>query len=133
MADIENEDQFLEGRWKWTAGGYEDGFPRRCQFTDIDAAIEFDGHALIMECKHHDGKDGFTYPKAGQLRFLRDEVKRGKSVLVVYGVARSNSPWGVWRIGPARKDDVLRDWRGEDLDLRRKLLKAEIDWALGLA
>jgi hypothetical protein len=34
---------------------------------------------------------------------------------------------------PARKDDVLRDWRGEDLDLRRKLLKAEIDWALGLA
>lgn len=133
MADIRDWGRFIRGRWNWTECGYEDGFPRGCQFTDIDAALEFDGHRLVIEPKYHDGIGPCDYPPDGQLRFLRDEVRLGKAVIVLYGCAGCNSPQAVRVLGTCRAEDRWEDWRGRDLAERRKLLKGEIDQAMGLS
>lgn len=135
MADVRDWGAFIRGRWDWNRRGYESGFPRRCGFTDIDAALEFDGHRLIIEPKHHEGVGPMGYPDDGQLRLLRDEVRLGKTVLVLYGCAQCDSPWGVRVLGPGpgKSADRWEDWRGLDIEERRKLLKHEIDLAMGLA
>lgn len=133
MADIRDWGRFVRGRWDWTSGGYEAGFPRRCQFTDIDAAIEMDGRELIIEPKHHDGLGPMSYPDDGQLLFLRNEIRRGASVIVLYGCGPCNSPWGARVLGLRKERDHWLDWRDiPDVRKRRRLLKAEIDRALGL-
>lgn len=130
--DIQNWPAFIRGRWKWNEFGYEQGFPRGCGFTDIDATTEFDGCALVIEPKHHEGTGPMPYPPDGQLALLRDEVRRGKAVIVLYGCAVCNSPYGVRILGSTRTDDRWEDWRGLPVDERRKLLKEEIDGAMGL-
>lgn len=133
MADINDWAAFIRGRWDWSRYGYEKGFPRGCQFTDIDAAVEFDGRRLVIEPKHHDGTTmGFPYPDDGQLSFLRDEVRLGKAVIVLYGCGACNSPQAVRVLGHRKNEDRWEDWRGFDIEERRKRLKREIDHAMGL-
>lgn len=132
MSDIRDWTKFIRGRWNWTLQGYEAGFPRGCQFTDVDAAVEFDGRRLVIEPKHHEGIGPMDYPPTGQLAYLRDEVRLGKAVLVLYGCAVCNSPWGVRMLGPAKPADRWEDWRDRGIEERRKQLKYEIDRALGL-
>ena len=139
MADIRDWGKFIRGRWDWTRGGYEDGFPRGCQITDLDAAVEFDGSRLVVETKQYDGVGdlpGNGYPPGmgvGQLRFLRDEASLGKTVLVLYGCGACNDPYVVFALAAERSDDRFEDWRGLDKEQRRKSLKQEIDRAMGLA
>jgi len=132
MADIRDWGLFLRGRWDWTRGGYERNFPRGCQFTDVDASIEFNGWFLQKETKHHDGTDGqFSYPPNGQLMALRKEHGLGKSVFVVYGCGPCNSPQGVRILGAMFKEDRTYDWRGLPVEERRIRLKKLIDIAMG--
>ncbi len=72
MADVRDWGKFVRGRWDWSRGGYERGFPRGCQFTDVDAAIEFDNRGLVIEPKHYDGVGPLPdpYSATGQLLFL---------------------------------------------------------------
>jgi hypothetical protein len=134
MADIQDWGKFLRGRWDWTAGGYEKGFPRGSQFTDVDAAVEFDGQMLEIETKHHDGTGSCEYPKAGQLISLRKDVELGKTVFILYGCGPCNSPWALRILGLSREGDVFIDWRGiPSIEERRKLLKEQIDLAQGIA
>ena len=133
MADIHDWAAFIRGRWNWQRYGYEHGFPRGCQFTDIDAAVEFDGKRLVIEPKHHDGIGPCDYPPQGQLIFLRDEVQLGKVVIVLYGCGVCDSPQAVRILGATKAEDQWKDWRGLPLDERRRRLKEEIDIALGLA
>jgi len=132
MGDINDWAAFVRGRWEWERYGYQHGFPRNCQFTDIDAAIEFDGRRLIIEPKHHDGVGPMAYPPTGQLMYLRDEAALGKTVIVLYGCGCCNSPQGIRVLAEHKPDDRWEDWRGLDVEERRKLLKAEIDNALGI-
>ena len=92
MADIRDWGRFIRGRWEWTRFGYETGFKRGCQFTDRDAAIEFDVHRLVIETKQNDGFGAFNYPDTGQLLFLRDEAALGKTVIVLYGLRGLRRP-----------------------------------------
>lgn len=130
--DIKDWPAFIRGRWDWHRYGYEDGFPRNCGFTDIDATTEFDGRALVIEPKHHEGTGPCDYPPTGQLILLRDEVRRGKTVIVLYGCGACNSPQAARILGATRSEDRWEDWRGRSLDERRKLFKDEIDRAMGL-
>lgn len=133
MADINDWAAFIRGRWDWTRGGYEKGFPRKCQFTDSDATIEFDGQCLEIECKHHDGIGSCEYPDTGQLLSLRDKVRRGITVFILYGCGPCNSPQALRILGDQKSEDYFEDWRQvADITERRKLLKEAIDIALGL-
>lgn len=133
MADIQNWASVIRGRWDWQKYGYESAFPRGCQFTDLDAAVEFDGHRLVIETKHHDGIGSCDYPPQGQLIFLRDEVKLGKVVIVLYGCGVCDSPQAARVLGETKLQDRWLDWRGLPIEERRRLLKQEINTALGLA
>src|SRR5258707_11328042 len=132
MADIKNWAALIRGRWDWTRFRYEEGFPGGCQFTDIDATTEFAGRFLVIEPKHHDGTGPMPYPDTGQLILLRKEVRFGKAVIVLYGCGVCNSPQGIRVLGESRQGDRWEDWRGRDIEVRRKLLKHEIDQAMGL-
>jgi hypothetical protein len=140
MADIRDWGKLIRCRWDWTAGGYEDGFPRGCQFTDLDAVTEFNGRRLILEPKHYDGigvlpgREGYPPGMArGQLDFLRNEATLGNTaVFVLYGCGPCNDPYVLYSLGATRGEDRREDWRGLDKEERRKLFKAEIDRALGL-
>lgn len=135
MSDIRDWGAFLRGRWNWTRGGYEVGFPNGCQFTDVDATIEFTSrvdathHRLVIEPKHWDGEgERPPLPPTGQLRYLQDEASLGKIVLVLYGCGACNNPWAIYDIG--RKEWF--DWRGRPLAERRQALKKHIARAMGL-
>lgn len=134
MADIRDWGRFVRGRWDWSKFGYERGFPRGCQFTDIDAAIEFDGKALVIEPKHYDGDGPLGLPPTGQLLFLKAEVRLGKTVLVLYGCGVCNDPYAVYDVG-REEWFQWRDQAGEWLSRseRRKRLKNHIDRAMGLS
>jgi hypothetical protein len=136
MADVRDWGRFIRGRWNWTAFGYEDGFPRNSQFTDVDSSVEFDDRRLVIECKGWDG-DGiipsiYGDKSTGQRMHLRDEAKLGKTVFVLYGCGVCNDPYALHILGPSKHDDLFVDWRGLDRPERRKLLKRAIDEALGL-
>lgn len=133
MADIQNWERFINGRWAWTSGGYEYGFTRKSQFGDLDAIIEFDGFILVIEAKHHDGTGPMEYPSAAQTAMLRTLVKLGAAVIVLYGLATLNDPYGIRRLGITKADDRWEDWRGLPRRPRQRLLKIEIDRALGIA
>jgi len=133
VADIRDWGAFLRGRWDWSRGGFEKGFPRGCQFTDVDASIEFDGQMLLVETKHHDGIGPCQYPDTGQLISLRAEVKLGKTVFVLYGCGPCNSPQALRILGARKEDDQFFDWRMiPSIEERRRLLKQRIDLAMGL-
>lgn len=133
MSDIRDWGAFLRGRWSWTRGGYETGFPRGCQFTDIDAAIEFDGFRLVIEPKHYDGLGELPDIANGQRRFLEDEAGLGKVVFVLFGCGPCNDPHAILYVSsPPDPGRRLYDWRGQDKLIRRKQLKKHIDWAMGL-
>lgn len=136
MADIRNREKFLQGRVNWTANGYETGFPRGCQFSDLDAIIEFDGQSLVIEGKHHDGIDSCPYPPMGQLlmlRFLKRKLGRNGHVFALYMDAEADSPWALRILGETKSADVWKDWRKiESIEERRRLLKEQIDLALRL-
>jgi len=111
MSDIRDWGKFIRGRWDWTSGGYEEGFPRGCQFTDVDGDIEFDGCRLELETKHWDGVgERPPLPLTGQLRKLQDAVSLGKSVLVLYGCGPCNDPRAVYDVGR----NEWFDWTGLD-------------------
>lgn len=139
MADVRDWGRFIRGRWDWTRFGYEDGFPRGCQFTDIDSMIEFDGRGLKIECKPLDPELLLPnrrppLPPTGQLRALQAEATHpGSTVLVVYGCGVCNDPYAVYDVG--RKEwHIWRSARGkwDDLGARRTRLKWLIDSAMGL-
>ncbi len=133
MSDIRDWGAFVRGRWDWTKHGYERGFPRGCQFTDVDAAIEFDGHRLIIEPKHFDGEGQFPPTPIGQRRYLEDEAALGKTVFVLFGCGACNDPYAVEYFStPPESGQTLYDWRGHDKPARRERLKRHIDWALGV-
>lgn len=133
VSDVRNWAAFIRGRWDWTRHGYEDGFPRKCQFTDIDAAVEFDGRRLLIEAKQYDGEGDFPEIHYGQRRFLKDEANLGKAVFILYGCGVCNDPWGVLWISEPPPGGPLFDWRGIAKAERRARLKRHIDYALGLA
>lgn len=127
--DVKDWGAFVRGRWDWSRGGYENGFPRGCQFTDVDAAVEFDGRALVIEAKHFDGIGMLPPLSEGQKRFLKDEASRGKTVFALWGCGPCNDPWAIKNIGTGE----FHDWRTiPDKLERRQLLKQLIDQALGL-
>lgn len=132
MADIRDWGKFIRGRWNWTSFGYEKGFPRGCQFTDIDAATEFNGHSLVIEAKDYDGEGIPGEIPTGQMGQLRDDVKRGKAVFVLWGCACCNDPYILLHVGVQRGGDERLDWRGKPRDWRRAELKRQIDQAMGL-
>lgn len=140
MGDVRDWGAFIRGRWNWTRFGYEIGFPRGSQFTDIDAAVEFDGHRLVVEAKQWDGEGIIPSiysdePKSqmGQRLALRAEAKSGATVFVVYGCGVCNDPHAMHQLGVRKADDRFFNWRGEETkEARRKLFKQEIDRALGL-
>lgn len=139
MADIRDPERFMAGRWKWTSYGYEFGFPNKCQFTDIDAVVEFSsstGRWLMIEGKHNDGVEPPSYPSSGQLRFLRafrNLVGDDGDVFILYGVAAENEPWALRILGKRRAGDQFIDWRDVPAaEHRRESLKAWIDWSLGV-
>lgn len=135
MADIRDWGAFLRGRWNWTKAGFERNFPRGCQFTDVDASVEFDGQMLLIETKHHDGVGSCEYPDTGQVIALREEVKLGKTVFVLYGCGPCSSPQALRILGPSmdKSQDSWHDWRDiPSIQERRKLLKYQIDVAMGL-
>lgn len=134
MADIRDWGKFIRGRWNWTSAGFENGFPRGCQFTDVDASVEFNGRMLLVETKHHDGVGPCDYPDTGQLLSLRAEVKLGKTVFILYGCGPCSSPQALRILGASRDSDKWIDWRGiPSIEERRKLYKHQIDIAMGLA
>ena len=128
MSDIRDWGAFIRGRWNWTRSGYERGFPRGCQFTDVDAAVEFDGRSLIIEAKHFDGIGSLPEISNGQRLFLRDEVNRGKTALIVFGCGACDDPHAVYDVARGQ----LFDWRGQPKTIRRYQLKCHINRALGL-
>lgn len=128
MSDIRDWDAFKRGRWNWTAHGYERGFPRGCGFTDIDAAVEFDGHCLFIEGKHHDGTGEFASLSRGQRLFMDRLVSLGVDVFVLYGNAPANDPQGLYDV----RRGEWADWRGHSIESRRQRLKNRIDRAMGL-
>lgn len=131
MTDFGDPDVFAKAiareRWNWTKFGYEQGFPGICQFADIDAVVEFDGRALAIECKHHDGVSGFERLKDGQWRLQRRLVDAGWSAFTLYGDARTNEPWGIWHYGDRHPRDLRRMTRR----FRREILTDEINKAMG--
>jgi hypothetical protein len=132
MADVRNEER-ARRRWRWTGGGYEELFPRACAFTDIDAAVEFDGRSLLIEVKHHEGAGYLPAVPPGQLRWLRHEAGiPGRKVFVLYGEAEADSPWVLRRIARDLDGDQWRDWRSLPIEERRRRLKTAVNWALGL-
>lgn len=133
MGDVRDWGKFIRGRWDWTRFGYESSFPRRIAFTDMDAAVEIDGHRLLIETKHHDGLMlGCDYPDTGQLLFLRDEAAQGKLVMVLYGCGACDDPQAVRYIAPTKQEDQFHDWRGKPKAERRQLLHVAINRAVGI-
>lgn len=130
MGDIYDWDAYKRGRWKWTSGGYEDGFPRGCAFTDIDFAVEFNGRILLGEGKHWDGLSSQPpgLSKGQALFYQRLAAFPNTTVLVVYGQAGENNPLAARNVGTKE----TYDWRAEHIDTRRKALKHLIDQAMGL-
>jgi hypothetical protein len=131
MGDVRDWGKFIRGRWDWKRFGYEQGFPRNCGFTDVDAATEFDGRRLVIEAKGYDGTGIIPKPEGGQLDLLRDEAGLGKTVFIVYGCGVCNDPYAIHQVY-RRPPDRFEDWRGRDKEERRKLFKAEIDRAMGV-
>jgi len=136
MADIYNPDAFMRGRWNWTGSGYEVGFPRGCQFTDLDAATEFNGRHLFIECKEYDGPLGICPNDQyddGQRTFLRSLVSDTATVFILFGVAKDNNPWCARILKPTRLEDRFVDWRGiAAIEDRRRALKNMIDDAMNV-
>jgi len=134
MSDIRDWFAFIRGRWDWTRGGYEQSFPRGCQFTDIDAAVEFDGRWLVIEPKHYDGIG--ELPRripSGQRMLLEQEAGLGKTVFVLYGCGPCNDPYAIEYVSePPIPGQRLFDWRGCDKLTRRSRLRAHIERAMGL-
>lgn len=132
MSDVRDWFVFIRGRWDWTRSGYERNFPRGCQFTDIDAAVEFDGRRLEIEPKHYDGLGDLPRIPTGQRRFLQDEATLGKTVFVLYGCGPCNDPYAIEYISEPPNGQRLYDWRGLDKVTRRLRLRAHIERAMNL-
>lgn len=129
MSDIRDWGAFIRGRWEWTKQGYERGFPRGCQFSDVDAVIEFDGRTLFIETKAYDGEGDLPFVPRGQDRLLRHLAEQpDTTVLLLYGCGCCNAPYAVRNMGP----DQFHDWRGLPTSERRKELKLLIDKAMGV-
>lgn len=128
MADIWNWPAFIRGRWMWTTFGYERGFPRGCGFGDLDAALEFDGKALVIEAKAFDGIGDPPPIPTGQRRNLEHEASLGKTALLLYGCGACNDPLYVVNIGTGKRYDLRRLPKLK----RRAELKFLIDEAMGL-
>lgn len=130
MSDIRNWGQFIRGRWDWTKFGYEKGFPRNCQFTDIDASVEFNGRGLFVECKAYDGEGYLPGIDVGQSRYLDWLVSEhpASTVFILFGCGACNDPYAVRNVTTGE----FHDWRGMEKTVRRKALKAFIDQAMGL-
>lgn len=97
----------------------------------------------MIEPKHNDGTKPCDYPDDGQLGLLRDDVRLGKAVIVLYGCGVCDSPQAIRILHEHKKGacasrdgcaacDEWHDWRGLDIEQRRKHLKEQIDRALGL-
>lgn len=129
MADIRDWELFMRGRWKWTAYGYDKGFPRGCSFSDVDAITEFDGHTLYIEAKHWDGVGNVPAVDTGTLLLLKHVAEQPDvTVLLLWGCAPCNDPWAVRNMAT----DEFHDWRGLTKPERRRAFKAVIDRAQGL-
>ena len=110
MSDVRDPVQFAKV-WEWGRLGLYDRFPRGCAFTNLDSFTEFDGRALLIENKHHDGTGHCPYPKNGQMGCFRWMIKRGCTVLVLYGDPERDWPRAVRILGPDHGADEFIDWR----------------------
>ncbi len=112
----------------WTRFGYERGFPRGCQFGDIDAALEFDGRSMLIEAKAFDGIGNPPPLSKGQRWNLEHEVSLGKTVFVLYGCGACNDPLFVVNMSTGERHDLRKHRKLA----RRQELKRLIDVAMGL-
>lgn len=144
MADVRNWEAFIRGRWPWTRYGYEKGFPRGCQFTDVDALVEFDGNRLMIEAKQWDGIGARPpqLPTGQQLALGVESADEGKTVFVLYGCASCDDPMWVTvkkrQTDPDRPRYLLPDEQYDLRDMggrteRRRALKLLIDQAMGVS
>ena len=100
---------------------FADCFPRKCNFGDIDGAVELGGHICLLEWKGEGGVVSYAQSKTYQAhtRYL------GNVVFVVMGDAKTMSVRGysIW-------------WRGRhqpfvacDLDTLKQRLRRWATWA----
>ncbi len=68
-------------------GVFDDCFPRRINFTDVDGLVEIGGHFLMMEWKG----DGGSIKKAQHLVFQRFTSNPMNVVIIVHGDAETMS------------------------------------------
>lgn len=136
MADIYNADQFMAGRWKWTAGGYDAQLPGRCAFGDVDAITERNGQVLIIESKYWNGVGDappFTLPVGQRILYETLTTSNQTFVLLLGEAGDENNPWAAesWHRMPSGQiKRKPRDWRTLDIEGRRNALKALIrGWA----
>lgn len=133
MGDIESWELYKRGRWDWTRHGYEKGFPNGSQFSDIDAAVEFDQRFLMIESKHHELGTPLPRFEGGQRYMYRKLVDRGVTVLVLFGDAPNNDPHAIRTLGKTYPQDRLTSFERFDIADRQWRLKQAIDGAMGLA
>lgn len=131
MSDLHNLEQFIRGRWRWDAFGYQIGFKGKCAFSDIDAMVEFNGRRLLIESKFWNGQDEskLTLQKGQELALQREAGDKGRTVLVVYGDAERNLPLYVLNLNSGSVHDLreLQPWE------RRWEFKRHIDAAMGVS
>ena len=98
-------------------GVFDDCFPRRINFTDVDGLVEIGGHFCMMEWKG----DGGAVRRAQDLVYQRFTAKSMNVVIVVHGDAETMSvrAFGFYKDGhyheaqPATLDKLknwLRNW-----------------------
>jgi hypothetical protein len=133
VSDIRDWEKYKRSRWSWTSQGYERGFPRGCQFMDIDAYTEFNGMRLMIESKHYEGYgEPPSLPKGQRWALEREAQDENKTVLVVYGNAQTNDPMVVHVLAGSGMPAKVHDFRTLTVEQRREQLKYLIDEAMNL-
>lgn len=116
-------------RWDWTKYGYEEGFPRKCAWSDIDGVVEFDEKCAMYEFKRWDGEIGLEHALAeiprGQRKLHQALRSTGASFFVLFGVPENDDPLAAFVVTSfaGKYRGRWHDWRGVPIDVRRKELR----------
>lgn len=90
-AGINNAEQFIISKMPQVFSWMKGCFPRGILPTDIDGAVEINGHFLVLEFKHENRiRNGGI--KAGQRRFLLALSRSGPFTVVVIGMNDTGDP-----------------------------------------
>lgn len=92
MADLENPEWLLAGRWKWTQDRLDTYLHRNCSIGDIDGHLESGGRHLFIEGKHWTEPNRPTVPGDGQNQALRSLLGYGHTVWYLFGAAHGSDP-----------------------------------------